>query len=144
MGFRFPNPLGRSNPEVSYSQLIAQREDPDSPRLVRVVRPRRRRAKLLLLGALAVVVLLGAALVIWLYGAFGSDDAPEPRVAVVTANRLNCRSQPSPAAGVVYVAMRTQQLLVTGENGSWRQVRVSGKQCWVSGEFLSVPPPGRP
>jgi len=140
MAFRFSNRLGRSSQQPSYSHLIAQRADPDLARAALVVRPGRRRSTILLLGALAAVLLVGIVLLVWLYTAGGRDGAAEQEVAVVTANRLNCRAQPSPGADVVYVAMRTQQLTVIGEQSAWRRVRVAGNECWVSGEFLAVTP----
>jgi hypothetical protein len=139
MSFRFRRSNGGSGPTPSYSDLIAQRENPDLARPAFVYRPRRNRVMIVALGAAAVAILLVVVLLIM------RPSAPTtiaPQVAQVTATRLNCRTAPSPGAEVLVVTLRTEKVELLEQNGSWRRVRARGKACWVSSEFLEPVVPG--
>lgn len=83
-----------------------------------------------------LAVMLGLAILVILYLNSGSREAAAPKLALVTATKLNCRTTPSPQAPVSGVAERGMTLVVEAQSGSWRRVRLDGAACWVSGDFL--------
>ena len=140
MVFHFRRPFNgasgerRKGARPGYAELIAQRELPLEERPALALRLRNRRSKALMLGgATAAAVLAIAGLV---YATSGSKDAPARPAVLVAANQLNCRAAPSPASGVVGMAVRGETLVVEAQSGSWRRVDLHGAHCWVSGDFL--------
>lgn len=98
-----------------------------------------RRGAIVALAAVAVAVVIGIAIWLGFLAASGSTDAHlEQSFALVTANRLNCRAEPSPESEVVGVAGRDERLVVHEEQGPWRRVSLRGASCWVSSEYLQL------
>ena len=61
-------------------------------------------------------------------------------VATVTASSLRARSAPSTRSRTVASVGRGTQVVVTGERGEWRKVRLpDGRTAWMHGGYLSAP-----
>jgi uncharacterized protein YraI len=124
----------RKGAQPGYADLIAQRELPLSERPAPVRRRAARGGKALIIGGAAVAAVLAIAGLV--YATSGSKEAPARPAVLVSAHQLNCRASPSPASGVVGVAIRGETLVVVEQRGSWRRVELHGARCWVSGDFL--------
>ena len=129
---------GQGSPP-SYSDLLALRELPESERPPIVLPRRRAGPNRLVLVAVAVLLIaliaLGAAYFLMKQS---PSVAAKPPIAVVRANLLNCRAQPSSSAPVVQVAHQHEQLVLRGQSGVWREVQIRGASCWVNSEHLLI------
>ena len=127
---------------LSYSELLDLRKSQTAPPPVRIRKRRGGKRGVLAIGSLVLAGLGGVALWVML------SDAPDQRgsstaslVGVVTASRLNCRTEPSPSSAVAHVAMRGEELVLGEERGPWRRVRAVGADCWVSSEYVHLAGP---
>lgn len=146
MHFHFPTyfrffSLFRRPPKVGpgYSELIAQRETPESERpVIRLSAPAKYTGRIFALSALAIGM-FGIVFLVGLYVTLGPEGSVIERpIAFVTANRLNCRAKPSLQSEVLQVATLDEKLDLLGESISWWRVQIRGKECWVSSDYVKL------
>ena len=129
----------------SYSELLDLRKSETSVQPARIRRLHFRKAFVVALGAIALVILVGGALWFTLYRAPGPASAGKNQdIGLVTATKLNCRAEPSATSPVVRIGARGEKVVMLAASGSWQHVRMRGAECWASIDYVQIASPIAP